>query len=162
MNQDELLKRLHKLQDAVKFSLRKQGLVVPIKTGRGLKLDSYEIVLTDTGYTIYNRWGEEEYQFINYLQTAVLVANCLALEKPIKPQWLMCDKQAGATDFDIKLYEDRFRKSMKKKDMFGIHHYNNRLTETKLKHKHQIRVIDSAYSTLLQSLKRIEKSNKYS
>jgi hypothetical protein len=162
MKQDLIFQRLHKIKDAVKTTLRNKGIVAPVKTSRGIMLENYEIVLEDTGYVVYNRIQERLYDHINYQQTAVLIANALALGKLVKDEWIINDRSAGATDFDTKLYDLRLTNSIKNKDLFGMQHYQVRLVESKLKHKTHIGSINSAYSKLITALKSLDKSNKYS
>lgn len=162
IKEEHVLQKLQSLKNAVKISLRKKGVVVPIKTKTGLKLDDYEIVLEQSGYTIYDKFRDSVYKNLYYLQTAVLVANALALRKEVKNDWIIDDRTAGVADFDMKLFEYRYTSSVKKKDMFGIQHYHTRFTESKLKHTSYINSLNNSYFRLLNTLKSIEKSNKYS
>lgn len=162
MKQEDLLQQLQNVKKVVKNSLRQKGIVVPVKTKRGLKLDDYEIVEDENGYHILDKWRVKCYSNIHYIQTAVLVANTMALKRTVKDEWLRHDAVAGSTDFDMKVFNRRFQSSVKNKDMFGILHYQTRLFETKLKHKSHIKEINSAYDRLLSGVKSLEKSNKYS
>jgi hypothetical protein len=157
-----LIQKLQTLKNKVKENLRSQGIIVPMKTDRGIKLENYEIVLENTGYTVYNKFEEKVYSNLYYLQTAVLIANALASGRTVKNEWLSDDRYAGVADFDKTLFEQRFTSSLKKKDLFGIQHYHIRLTESRLKHKNHMDSLNISYSRLLNSLRSIEKSNKYS
>ena len=163
MNKEEqVLQKLQSLKNAVKKSLREKGVVVPVKTSRGLKLDDYEIVLEEAGYVIYDKSQDKLYKNLYYLQTAVLVANSLAVGRTIRNEWLVNDRTAGVADFDMKLFETRYSNSVKRKDIFGMTHYHTRFTESKIKHKNYITSLNNSYHGLLNTLKSIEKSNKYS
>jgi hypothetical protein len=162
MNQQELLDRLYKIKEDVKSQLKRNSIVVPVKTKNGIKLDEYEIVKEEGGFSIYDRYSETKYKNINYLQTAVLIANNLALNKPIKNYWIVDDLSSGSCDFDIQLYENRFKKSLKNNDIFGLNHYNSRLQETKIKKKQRFKSISSDYNQFLRNIKSQQKSNKYS
>jgi hypothetical protein len=162
IKEDQVLQKLQSLKNTVKESLRKKGVIVPVKTKRGLKLDDYEIILEESGYVVYDKYQEKIHKNLYFLQTAVLVANSLALRKDVRNEWLTDDRTAGVADFDMKLYETRVTSSVKKKDMFGIQHYQTRLTESKLKYKNYIDSLNNSYFKLLNTLKSIEKSNKYS
>ncbi len=163
MNKEEqVLLKLQSLKNAVKKSLREKGVVVPVKTSKGLKLEDYEIVLEDAGYVIYDRFQDKIYKNLYYLQTAILVANALATGRTIRNEWLVNDKTAGVADFDMKLFEARYSSSAKKKDIFGMTHYQTRLTESRIKYKNYIASLNNSYHGLLNTLKSIEKSNKYS
>jgi hypothetical protein len=160
MNQNELVSRLCKIKDDVKTHLKKNGVVVPVKTNKGVKLDDYEIVLESNGYRIYNRWNEVEIDNINYLQTAVLSANNLALKKQAQADLISEDMRAGAAEFDCKVFERRLKQSLANNDVFGMQHYSVRLAETKRKQKHHFKVIDNNYQRLLTTLKGLGKTNK--
>lgn len=157
-----LVERLQSLKEKVKANLRSKGVVVPVKTAQGLKLDTYEIVLEATGYVIYDKYKEKVYYNLYYLQTAVLIANALASGRTVKNEWVTDDRAAGVSEFDKNLYEHRFNSSLKKKDLFGIQHYNTRLTESKLKHKNYMNSLNTSYMKFINSLKSFEKINKYS
>jgi hypothetical protein len=160
MEQDALLNKLQSLKQAVKLSLRQKGVVVPIKTKRGLQLDDYEIVLLEDGYAILDKWKEPIHKNISYMKTAVIVANAIALKRAVKPEWLQDDKIAGYTEFDIKLFDKRYTKSSKQQDVFGMSHYSIRLSESKLKHKNHIDNVNSTYLRLLNTVKSLEKTAK--
>jgi hypothetical protein len=157
-----LIQRLQSLKNKVKDNLKSKGIVVPVKTSRGLKLDDYEIVLEKTGYVVYNKYNEKAYYNLYYLQTAVLIANALASGRTVRNEWVVNDRAAGVSDFDKDLFEHRLNVSLKRKDLFGIQHYHTRLTESKLKHKNYMNSLNNSYMMLLNSLKSIEKYNKYS
>jgi hypothetical protein len=162
MDESKVTNLLHTLKSNVKDNLRKHGIVPPIKTKRGIKIDQYEIVKNQDGWTIFNQWGEAEHQFLNYLQTAILVANNLALRKYENKQVLEDDRAAGSSEFDTKLFEYRYKKSVKNNDDFGVNLYSIRLVEAKNKHKKHFYTISSAYIRMLNKIKMLEKSNKYS
>jgi hypothetical protein len=161
MNQEILLKSLNNLKDKVKNNLRKSGIVVPIKTKRGVKLEDYEVILESNGYTVYDRWGEALYSGIYYLQTAILVANTLATKRTVKDSWLIDDRTAGSNDFDMMLFDTRYKSSVKKNDTFGMGFYKTRYLESRRKHSDHIKPIENAYQGLLNTLKSFEKTNKY-
>lgn len=160
MNENELMNRLHKIKDEVKANLRKNGVVAPVKTSRGIKLDDYEIVLEKKGYKILNKWKEIEVDNINYLQTAVMVANSLALKKHIPSNLLFEDMKAGAADFDVRIFEQRYDKSIKNRDIFGMQHYSIRLLETKIKFKSHFSQIEKSYQRLINTMQVTRKTNK--
>ncbi len=160
MNEKELLSRLQKLKEDVKNNLKQQGVVLPVKTAKGIRLDNYEIRLEKSRYRIFNKWNEIEVDNINYLQTAVIIANNLALKKQTLDVILSEDMRAGAAEFDLKVFENRFQKSLKNHDVFGIQHYGVRMTETRRKYKHHYNAIENVYQRLLKSLKVSGKTNK--
>jgi hypothetical protein len=161
MKQTQVLEKLQAVKGAVKKSLREKGVVVPVKTSRGLRLDDFEIVEDVTGFTILDKWKEKQYSKLYFMQTAVVIANALALNKQVKQEWVIHDAIAGSADFDLKVFDKRYQSSVKKKDGFGIDYYSTRIFETKLKFKSHIEELNSAYSRLVNSVKSLDKNNKY-
>ncbi len=161
MEQDALLSKLQNLKTVIKDSLRKKGVVVPVKTKRGLKLDDYSIELAKDGYVVLNKWGDAVYSKLFYIKTAVLVANALALGREVRQEWINSDFKAGSTEFDVKVFDRRFISCTKKQDMFGMGHYSIRLHESKRKHKVHMDELNSWYLRLINSVKSIEKTAKY-
>lgn len=161
MKQTQVLEKLQAVKGAVKQSLREKGVVVPVKTARGIKLDDFEIVEEATGFSVLDKWKERQYSKLYFMQTAVVVANALALNQAVKREWLLHDSIAGSADFDLKVFDRRYQSSVKKKDSFGIDYYSTRLFETKLKFKSHIDELNSAYSRLVNSVKSLDKNNKY-
>lgn len=161
MNQKQLLQKLQKVKTSVKKTLREEGIVVPIKTSRGVKLDDYEIIEDATGFTILDKWREKQYSNLYYMKTAVIVANALALNRQVKKEWLIHDSLAGSADFDLKVFDRRYQSSVKRGDYFGVDYYSTRLFETRLKHKVHMEELNSAYSRLVNGMKSLEKNNKY-
>jgi hypothetical protein len=162
IKEHQILQQLQSMKTAAKDRLRKKGIAAPVKTKRGLKIDDYEIVLEKAGYAIYDKYQDKLYKNLYYLQTAVLIANAMATRKTVKDQWILDDTAAGTSDFDMKLFDHRYTASVKKQDMFGVQHYLTRLTESKIKHKSYMNSLNNAYFMLLNTLKSIEKTNKYS
>lgn len=156
----KFLNVLNNMSSKVKDSFKKNGIIVPVKTDRGIKIENYEIVKVDQGYTIFNSWGEIETGPLNYLKTAVVIANNLAFKKLENKQLVLEDRIAGSTEFDSRLFEQRLSKSLKINDEFGINFYSIRMVEAKEKHKRHIHSINSQYDKLIFKLKMLEKSNK--
>lgn len=161
MKQTQVLEKLQAVKGVVKKALREKGVVVPVKTSRGLKLDEFEIVEEVTGFSVLDKWKEKQYSKLYFMQTAVVIANALALNKQVKKEWVIHDAIAGSADFDLKVFDKRYQSSVKKKDGFGIDFYSTRIFETKLKFKTHIEELNSAYSRLVNSVKSLDKNNKY-
>lgn len=162
MEQDALLNKLQSLKTVIKDSLRKKGIVVPVKTKRGLKLEDYSIELERDGYVVLDKWSNVIYKNLYYIKTAVLVANALALRREVRQEWITSDFKAGTTEFDVKVFDRRYTSCTKKQDIFGMGHYSIRLSESRRKHKVHMDELNSAYLRLLNSVKSIEKTAKYS
>lgn len=161
MKQHQVLEKLQAVKGAVKKSLREKGVVVPVKTSHGIKLDDFEIVEDATGFSVLDKFKEKQYSKLYFVQTAVVIANALALNRQVKREWVIHDAIAGSADFDLKVFDKRYQSSVKKKDGFGIDFYSTRIFETRLKFKTHMEELNSAYSRLVTSVKSLDKNNKY-
>ena len=126
---EELYKRIQKISEEVKQDLRRKGLVVPVKQDDGsITVGTYTIVKDPNGYTILDFCDEEVVTGINLPQTAIIVANKLALGYYKDTKLLEEDKRYGFAEFEEKLYKRAMlNKSIDQFDIFlskhSIAHY---------------------------------------
>lgn len=113
---NDLFKKIAKLSEEVKNDLRKKGIVVPIENDDGtINVGSYKIVKKSSGYySVINRSGEEFVSNINLPQTAVIIANNLALGKFQDNNIIETDRRYGYALFDEILHKQAVDKSSKK------------------------------------------------
>lgn len=99
---DELYFKIQQLNQATKENLLKKGIVVPIQKGDGsIKIGNYLIKkITKSFYTIYDYNNRPILEGINLPQTAILIANKLALGKWVDADLLQLDKKYGYASFD--------------------------------------------------------------
>jgi hypothetical protein len=129
-NSENFYKKISQLTLEVKQALRIKGLVVPVKNKDGsVSLDNYTIVKDLDGYAILDRDNEVLIQRINLPQTAIIVANKLALGRSRDTELLSIDQQYGYCDFQEKLY----RKTMPGTDLerFSIYMTKYELAQVK-------------------------------
>lgn len=95
--QDQVFKQVAKLATQVKQDLRKKGLVIPRDNGDGtITVDQYTIVKQQSGsYTILDSRNELIVDHINLAQTAVLLANGLALGRWLDSELVKQDRAYG-------------------------------------------------------------------
>lgn len=98
----ELYYKVQKLNQETKKNLFKKGIVVPIQKNDGsIKIGNYLIKkITQNFYNIYDIKHREIVEGINLPQTAILIANKLALGKWIDSDLLQIDKKYGHAAFD--------------------------------------------------------------
>lgn len=103
----------------VKNSLKKKGLVVPIKNRDGtISLDHYTIEKQTTGfYIIKNKLGDVVVDQINLPQTAALLANGLALGKWLDLRIYNLDREYGYRSFEKDLFRRNANRSLKNKNL---------------------------------------------
>lgn len=99
---DELYSKIQKLNQETKKSLLEHGIVVPMQKNDGsIKIGNYLIKkITQSFYTIYDNKNRSVLEGINLPQTAILIANKLALGKWIDTDLLQLDKKYGYAAFD--------------------------------------------------------------
>jgi hypothetical protein len=127
---EDFYKKISQLTLDVKHKLRHKGLVVPVKNQDGtITLDRYTIVKDLDGYTILDYDNEVLIQRINLPQTAIIVANKMALGRHRDTELLDIDRQYGYCDFQEKLY----RKAMPHTDLerFSIYMTKYELAQVK-------------------------------
>lgn len=100
-----------------KKEFREIGVVIPTTNERGqIKIGRYIIDKNSKGYFIQNSYGEVVYSEINLPQTALLVANSLALGKVVNQNILNYDIQHGFSEFEELNYQRLSKNLMQKKD----------------------------------------------
>jgi hypothetical protein len=110
---EDLYKKISQVSSEVRKTLRKKGLVVPVKNKNGsISIGHFTIVKDPDGYVILDWDDEILIQRINLPQTAIIVANKLALGYHQDNKLLALDQQYGYCDFQEKLY----KKSMPRVD----------------------------------------------
>jgi hypothetical protein len=113
---NDLFKKIVKLSDDVKENLRRKGIVVPIENDDGsITIGDFKIVKTSQGFfNILDRHKEHVVENINLPQTAVLVANGLALGKWKDDKVIDLDQKYGYALFEEQLHKRAVEKSNKK------------------------------------------------
>lgn len=103
-SKNSLYTKIVEISNEVKQSLRKKGLVVPVRNSDGtVTLGAYTIVKEEDGYAIRKSNGEIITRQINLPQTAVIVANNLALGKFIDSNLIDKDRHYGSALFEEEL-----------------------------------------------------------
>ena len=117
----ELYNKIQKLSEDVRLDLERKGVVVPVKNKDGtISVGYYKIVKNDNGYSILNHAGLPEVDGINLPQTAVLIANSLALGKYRDNKLIDFDRRYGYALFDEELHTRAVAQSKKK----SLEHYD--------------------------------------
>lgn len=162
ISETEALVKLSAASKSVKEQLKKRGVIVPIKTTYGVLMGDIKVVKTDLGYNVLNKIGDVVYNNLYFIQTAIVVANALALNQSVKKSLIEDDAKAGANEFDLTMYKQRLKTALKRGDDFKVGHYQTRATESQLHYKKHINPIETAYFSLVNAVKTSAPSNKYS
>lgn len=114
-NPEALYKQLKIVTSSVKQDLRLKGIVIPTKNANGsITVGNYTIVKKHAFYSIVNHSGNNVVDQINLPQTAALIANGLALGKPLDKSLLVVDQQYGYAEFEELLHAQIATQNLKR------------------------------------------------
>lgn len=115
---DHLIKKFQQVANSVKKELKSKGVAIPVKKQDGsIQIENYAVAKEGNFYVIKNRIGDIIVDKINLPQTALLMANSLALGKIIDFQLHNLDRQYGYSLFEIDLLKKHAEKSFKEKNI---------------------------------------------
>ncbi len=148
---NEIYKNITELNNFVKLELKKNGFVVPIQQSDGsIKIDSYFIKKNDKGFfEIKNKKNNFLLENINLAQTAVIIANKLALGKWIDSNILNIDYNYGYAVFDEQVGFRIKRNSLKNKDYDKFDIACNKILKAKNKKEYYKKLIINDFQKLL-------------
>jgi len=117
---EELYNKIKKLSDQVRNELKTKGLVVPIQNDDGTTtIGKYTILKEFDGcYSILDNWDDTIVTGINLPQTAIIIANRLALNHYRDDKLIEIDRQYGYADFEEALYKRGMQKNSDKFDIY--------------------------------------------
>jgi hypothetical protein len=102
---NNLYHKIQQLSFEVREDLRKKGVVAPKKNKDGsVSVGRYRIVKNSNGYTVLNDYNEIVEQHLNLPQTAVLLANDLALGRFRDKNVVDNDRKYGYALFEEELH----------------------------------------------------------
>ena len=108
MNQipDKLFRKLFIVSEQVRNDLKSKGRVIPVENSDGtVGVGHFTIAKPNNFYVILDFSGEPIVDFINLPQTAVIIANGLALGRSIDTQILKVDQCYGYAEFEEALHK---------------------------------------------------------
>lgn len=99
---NQLYKKVEELAINARKEFQSKGIVIPTKEKNGsIKFNNYTVIKSKNGfYTILNYENSPVVEQINLPQTAILLANNLALGKWVDNKILDNDKQYGYSSFE--------------------------------------------------------------
>jgi len=114
--QKDLVERVNTIAEHVKDDLRKKGVIVPVKQKDGsVHFDDYIMVKESDGYHIYKKKLHIAGP-INLPQTAIVIANGLALGRLVDDKLIEQDRWYGFKLFDEEVYTKSANNSLKSKN----------------------------------------------
>ncbi len=147
---NNLYNKIQELSEDVRKDLKRKGVVVPVKNKDGsVSIGHYRIVKSDEGYSIVDSFNEAIVDRINLPQSAVLVANGLALGKYKDSTIIDNDRRYGYALFEEELHNKAVARSKKK----TLEYYDVMSTKAviaKLKKEQYKRDVLNKYEKLIQ------------
>jgi len=107
--------RIQQLSEEVQEELKKKGVVAPVKNSDGtISVGRYTIIKTLQGYEVLDARGDVVVDGINLPQTAILVANNLALGRFKDNSIIDNDRRYGYALFEEELHNRAVSNSKKR------------------------------------------------
>lgn len=150
MTEDKIIERLELLAEKIRIDLRAKGFVVPCDNGDGtIGIDDYTIIKNDLGlYSITNRWKEVVIDNINLAQTAVVLANNLALGQLVDKNLIDEDRRYGANLFEEQATRQKAYRSLKTQNIDRAELLLIKSRNSKFKRLASKHIIQSSYDKL--------------
>lgn len=111
---EQLYKKLKQVSIRVKEDLRRKGIVIPVKNiDETISIGYYTVKKIENHYQILDHSGDIILDKINLPQSAIVLANNLALGKFIDTDLLSKDRQYGYAVFEEELHRRYASKNLK-------------------------------------------------
>lgn len=151
---DHIYNKFQNLAKTVKADLAKKGLAIPRKNGDGtISVERFKIVKGSTGlYSIVDSNNETIVNNINLPETAVLLANGLALGKWLDQELYNVDRDYGYKLFEEQLYKRNAVASLKQNK---VDRADMLFTRSKIAHSK----VESAKRTIQHSFEKLRRVN---
>lgn len=148
---NDIYERIAYLNKLVKNNLQQKGIVVPIQQKNGsVKIGNFYVIKNPQGfYTINNNRGSVIVENINLPQTAILIANKLALGKYLDTDILNFDRHYGYAFFDECVQFNSLKKNLSKKNFDKVDILTNKFEISKNKKNYYKKLIDTNYRKLI-------------
>lgn len=144
-----LYKKIENLASTVKQDFKKKGVVIPQRLKDGsIQLGEYLIVKEHGVYYVKHKRGVRIEGPLNLAQTAVILANDLALGKMADSNLLNNDRWYGFKDFDETTFKHHAANALKRKD---VDKADYQLGRAKIAHEQKMsykKPIDSRFAKL--------------
>lgn len=109
---EELYKKFAKVSTEVRDDFRRRGFVVPVNNRDGsISIGPYRIVKCNDSYSIVDSKNRVEIDGINLPQTAIIMANDLALRKFLDRNIIKRDQEYGYALFKEQIYRRALQRS---------------------------------------------------
>lgn len=148
LTKKQLFNKVETIAKEVKKELRDQGYVVPVKERDGsINFDGVKVrKVKDTFYAVYDRKNRLLVKELNSLQSAIILANKVALGKPLDDAIIEADRKYGFQSFKLEIAESRLKKAPLHSEAWF--YYDMRRQTAKEHVKQHLEVIQRSYKKL--------------
>ena len=148
---DQLYSKVKEIAQGVTADLKSKGLIVPTRSKSGaVRFGNYSIIKTHGFYSIISSNDIKIVERINLPQTAILLANSLALGKWTDSKLLNADQQYGFRSFEEDQCKQILDNAAKKKDWDKFDILSIKQTRAHLKAEYAKKSILSSFEKLRQ------------
>lgn len=145
----EILNKMFCLSKKIHASLNQKGIAIPVKNEDGsITLGNFTIVKEHNFFSVRDYRNENVIERINLPQTAIILANGLALGKFIDKQLLQKDQNYGYALFEEKVYN----RSLKKKNFEKTTLAEIKRTDARLKKDYYKKIIIERFMKLSKNI----------
>lgn len=140
----DLYHKVVEISTQIKNNFQRRGIAIPVKNDDGtISLGNYLVVKNNTFYSILDYSNKPVVEKINLPQTAVILANNLALGKFLDTSILQKDRSYGYAAFEEQLQTKLARSKTTNRDIHII-----KATNAKLKKDYHKKDIDRSFEKL--------------
>lgn len=118
---NNIYKKLTVLASEIKENFREKGIVLPRKIKGNIKIGNYTVVKDFNFFSVVNQKRDVIYDKINLAQTAVLIANELALGRKDNDDLIKIDQEYGFNLFETENFQRLMKRSLYKNDWIRYH-----------------------------------------
>jgi len=118
---DRLYEQLLEITEKAREYFRSNGFVIPSQQDNDVRIGPYVIKREESGFAIFDQNNQLAYEIVNLPETAILVANAIALGKSPNRNVMLYDKKYGFGQFDLYNSQRLAEKARVRQDEIGYH-----------------------------------------
>lgn len=149
---NKIYQKIQHINRDVKDNLRRKGFIYPVKKSDGTVVVGNYLIKKNSNnfFDIFDKNQTIILQDINLAESAILIANELALTNCVNSVKINVDRQYGYTMFDIKRYDHSIKSLFKKQNFDRLDLMIAKKSSAMFKAKRLKSIIQSDYEKLLQ------------
>ena len=135
LTKNQIFNKVENIARQVKEELRAKGYVVPIKEKDGtVNLDGVRVrKVKNTFYSVYDKHNRPVVENLNSMESAVVIANRLALGKDLDDSLVETDRKYGFQSFKLEVAKSRQEKAVKHSESWFYYDMRRQVAEEQTK-----------------------------